>query len=139
MQAHYDKVKEIISKSISVETDVLIARLNPVLRGWANYHKGVVAKQTFSKLDFHIGWKLMRWGLRRHPRKSKLWVREHYWRKPGSRWEFAADVLKDDGSGNDASRQKWPLYLYKLAEFAREIQPRQKHLFYRLLIYIGIF
>ena len=56
VQAHYDKVKEIISKSVSVETDVLIARLNPVLRGWANYHKGVVAKQTFSKLDFLIGW-----------------------------------------------------------------------------------
>lgn len=116
VKAHYDKVKGIIAKSISVKTEVLIAQLNPVLRGWANYHKGVVAKQTFSKLDFQIYWRLMRWSLRRHPRKSKLWVREHYWRKPGSRWEFAADVLKDDGSGSDTSKQKWPLYLYKHAD-----------------------
>ena len=116
VKAHYDKVREIISKSISVKTEVLIAKLNPVLRGWANYHKGVVAKQTFSKLDRHIDWKLTRWGLRRHPRKSKLWVREHYWRKPGSRLEFAADVLKVDGSGSEAVTEKWPLYLYKLAD-----------------------
>ena len=116
VQAHYDKVKEIISKSISVKTEVLIAKLNPVLRGWANYHKGVVAKQTFSKLDFQINWKLMRWGLRRHPRKSKLWVKERYWRKPDKRWEFAADVLTDDKSKDGASTLAWPLYLYKLAD-----------------------
>ncbi|MBA3595304.1 MAG: group II intron reverse transcriptase/maturase [Polaromonas sp.] len=116
VKAHYDKVKEIISKSISVQTEVLIAKLNPVLRGWANYHRGVVAKQTFSKLDFQIYWKLMRWGLRRHPRKSKLWVKNRYWRKPDTRWEFAADVLMDDKSKDGASTHAWPLYLYKLAD-----------------------
>ena len=116
VKAHYDKVKEIISMSISVKTEVLIAQLNPVLRGWANYHKGVVAKQTFSKLDFQIYWKLMRLGLRRHPRKSKIWVRDRYWRKPDTRWEFAADVLMNDRSTDGASKQTWPLYLYKLAD-----------------------
>ncbi len=116
VKAHYDKVAEAISKSISVKTEVLIAKLNPVLRGWANYHRGVVAKQTFSKLDFQIYWKLMRWGLRRHPRKSKLWVKNRYWRRPDKRWEFAADVLMDDKSKDGASKQAWPLYLYKLAD-----------------------
>ena len=116
VKAHYDKVKEIISKSISVKTEVLIAKLNPVLRGWANYHKGVVAKQTFSKLDFQINWKLMRWGLRRHPRKSKLWVKERYWRKPDTRWEFSSDVLTNDKSIDGASTLAWTLYLYKLAD-----------------------
>ena len=33
VKAHYDKVKEIIAKSISVKTEVLIGKLNPVLRG----------------------------------------------------------------------------------------------------------
>ena len=116
VKAHYDKVKEIIDKSISVKTEVLIAKLNPVLRGWANYHKGVVAKQTFSKLDFQIKWKLMRWGLRRHPRKSKLWVKERYWRKPDTRWEFASDVLTNDKSIDGASTLAWTLYLYKLSD-----------------------
>lgn len=116
VKAHYDKVKKIVAESGQWKTEVLIGTLNPVLRGWANYHRGVVAKQTFSKLDFQLNWKLMRWGLRRHPRKSKHWVKERYWRKPDTRWEFASDVLKVDGSGSKAVTQKWPLYLYKLAD-----------------------
>jgi RNA-directed DNA polymerase len=35
----------IIERSLSVPTGVLINKLNPVLRGWAEYHKGVVAKR----------------------------------------------------------------------------------------------
>jgi RNA-directed DNA polymerase len=89
VKAFYGKVKEIIAGSLSVPTEVLIARMNPVLRGWAQYHQGVVAKATFSKLDSQIFWRLMRWGLRRHPRKSKQWVLTHYWSHPGLRWEFA--------------------------------------------------
>jgi RNA-directed DNA polymerase len=49
VKAFYDKVKSIIERSLSVPTAVLINKLNPVFRGWAEYHKGVVAKATFSK------------------------------------------------------------------------------------------
>jgi len=49
--AFYGKVRDIIAKSLSDPTAKLIKRLHPILRGWAEYHKGVVAKQTFSKLD----------------------------------------------------------------------------------------
>ena len=116
VKAHYDKVKKIVAGSGRWKTEVLIAKLNPILRGWAIYHRGVVAKQTFSKLDSWIYWRLIRWSLRRHPRKSKLWVHERYWKRPGSRWEFTAEVLKVDRSGSEAETQKWPLYLYKLAD-----------------------
>ena len=116
VKAHYDKVKGIVAESGRWKTEVLIAKLNPVLRGWANYHSGVVAKRTFSGLDSQIYWKLIRWGLRRHPRKSKIWVHERYWKRPGTRWEFTAEVLKVNGSGSEAVTQKWPLYLYKLAD-----------------------
>lgn len=116
VKAFYDKVKGIIASSLSVPTEVLINRLNPVLRGWATYHKGVVAKQTFSKLDQLIYWRLMRWGLRRHPRKSQGWVLTHYWRHPGTRWEFATDVLKKDKRNGKAAPKKWPLILHRLAD-----------------------
>ena len=88
VKAFYGKVNEIIGTSLSMRTETLIKRLNPLLRGWATYHKGVVAKATFSKLDSQIYWRLMRWGLRRHPRKSKKWVLEHYWKRPRGRWDF---------------------------------------------------
>ena len=92
VQTFYGKVKEIIGSSLSVRKEVLIQRLNPVLKGWAQYHKGVVAKAIFSKIDHLIYWRLMRWGLRRHPRKTRKWVLDHYWSHPGSRWDFVGEM-----------------------------------------------
>ena len=95
--AFYDKASSIIERSLSVPTELLIGKLNPVLRGWAEYHKGVVAKKAFSSLDHKIFWRLMRWGLRRHPRHSRQWVLEHYWHRFGSRSDFAGSYQNRDG------------------------------------------
>lgn len=111
VKAFYGKVKEIIATSLSVPTETLIQRLNPVLKGWAQYHKGTVAKQTFSKVDHLIYWRLTRWGLRRHPRKPGKWVYAHYWKQCGSRRLFAG--LQDDPFGGD---ERIPLPLYSLAD-----------------------
>ena len=89
VNAFYAEVQEIIADSLAVPTKRLIQRLNPVLYGWARYHRGVVAKSTFSKLDQLIYWRLMRWGLRRHPRKTKKWVYNRYWLNVGTRRVFA--------------------------------------------------
>ncbi|MBI0004373.1 hypothetical protein H3S80_10005 [Bartonella sp. M0177] len=32
----------------------LIRQLNPVLRGWANYHRHIVAKETFGYIDYRV-------------------------------------------------------------------------------------
>jgi len=107
--AFYGKVRDIIESSLSVPQAELIQRLNPVLRGWAEYHKGVVAKATFSRLDHLIYWRLMRWGKRRHPRKSGKWIMGHYWSHPGTRWEFSGRQPDRDGSDMQ-------LVLYQLAD-----------------------
>ena len=109
VKAFYGKIKEIIGTSLSVPTQTLIHRLNPLLRGWAAYHKGVVAKAAFSKLDHLIYWRLMRWGLRRHPRKSVKWVLEHYWKRPLGRWDFMS-------SSNECDQTLDSLALIKLAD-----------------------
>jgi RNA-directed DNA polymerase len=112
VKAFYSKVKEIIAKSVSkIPVETLIKRLKPVLKGWARYHKGTVAKQTFSKVDNLIYWRLTRWGLRSHPRKSRGWVYNHYWKKCGSRRLFAG--LQDDPFGG---AERIPLPLYSLAD-----------------------
>lgn len=109
VKTFYGKVKEIIADSQSkVSVETLIKRLNPVLKGWAQYHKGVVAKQTFSKVDHLIYWRLMRWGLRTHPRKTAGWVYGHYWKQCGSRKQFAG--LQDAPFGGK-ERIPYPLYL----------------------------
>lgn len=108
-KAFYDKVKGIIADSLAVPLHTLIQRLNPVLMGWARYHQGVVAKETFSKLDHLIYWRLMRWGLRRHPRETSKWVYDHYWLDAGSRRQFG-------GRGVDRRGDAVRIHLYQLAD-----------------------
>jgi RNA-directed DNA polymerase len=70
----------------------VIARLNPVIRGWAAYYRGVVSSKTFASLDSHM-WKLTyRWARRSHPGKSKKWVADRYFGRfhkfRNDRWVF---------------------------------------------------
>jgi len=110
--AFYRKVREIIKSSGALTQDALIGQLNPVLKGWAQYHSPVVAKQTFSKLDHLVFWRLWRWAKRRHPRKSADWIRNKYFRSIGGQnWVFAYPYK--NGKGEKQYRR-----LYKLAETA---------------------
>ena len=74
VQAFYGKVKEVVRRHATVKQAELIGLLNPILRGWAQYHHPVVAKETFSKLDSLLRWRLTRWARRRHPKKTPTWV-----------------------------------------------------------------
>jgi len=121
VQTFYGKVREIIATSLSIPTETLIKRLNPVLTGWAQYHKGIVAKHTFSKVDHLIYWRLMRWGKRRHPRKKAGWVYGHYWKQCGSRKQFAG--LRDDPFG-DEGRIPYPLYMLADMKIVRHVKVR---------------
>ena len=61
VKAFYRKVREIVVSNLMVKQETLIKLLSPVLRGWAQYHHPVVAKETFSELDSLLWWRLMRW------------------------------------------------------------------------------
>jgi RNA-directed DNA polymerase len=54
----------------------LVHQLNPVLRGWAEYHRHVVSKAVFNAADTFIFQTLWQWAQRRHPNKSKGWVKK---------------------------------------------------------------
>ncbi|WP_429262044.1 group II intron maturase-specific domain-containing protein [Paraburkholderia atlantica] len=85
-----DKVREIIKGNASVTQEALIQKLNPVIRGWAMYHRHVVAKASFSSIDSHIWQRLWKWARRRQPTKGARWVRNRYFRVDGHRsWDFA--------------------------------------------------
>jgi RNA-directed DNA polymerase len=98
-QAFYEKVKEIISKHKTVRQEDLIHLLNPVLRGWAQYHSPVVAKAMYSRMDDLIYKALWRWSKRRHPNKNAEWIGKKYFRTVGERnWVFAVLVANEEGS-----------------------------------------
>jgi RNA-directed DNA polymerase len=56
----------------------LIARLNPIIRGWAAYYRGVVSSAVFSALDNYVWQLTYRWARRGHPRKPGKWVIARY-------------------------------------------------------------
>lgn len=61
----------------------VIKQLNPLLRGFANYYRGVVSKETFSYVRYRTYEYLRNWGLRRHSEKSKKWVLNRYYGRFG--------------------------------------------------------
>ncbi|MDE5115280.1 MAG: hypothetical protein O4803_13950 [Trichodesmium sp. St15_bin1_1] len=82
IKTHYRKLAEISDKYKSAPVEALIAKLNPVIRGWANYYSSVVRKETFYTLDNLLWRRLWRWGKRRHPNKPSAWVKTKYFSPP---------------------------------------------------------
>jgi RNA-directed DNA polymerase len=98
VKAFLDSVRETIRVNRSAKQETLIHLLNPKIRGWANYHRHVVAKETYAKVDSHIWQALWRWSRRRHPCKSCRWVRQKYFRTQDHRhWVFAIPIRGYDG------------------------------------------
>jgi RNA-directed DNA polymerase len=87
-----DKVRQIIRRQRGVTQAHLIRQLNPVLRGWAFYHRHVAAKRTYKKVEWALWHSLLRWGQHRHANKSSHWVMQKYWHQINGRNEFAADT-----------------------------------------------
>ncbi len=72
--------------------EALIDNLNPIITGWVNYHRSVVAGEIFNRLDSRIWNMLWHWAKRRHPEKSKYWIADKYWHTKGNRnWVFSSD------------------------------------------------
>lgn len=92
VQAFKHKVFEIIKNSGALPADVLIYQLNPVLKGWGNYHRHVVSQKVFSLIDNDIYHALWRWATRRHGNKNLHWIKNKYFKSIGTHnWAFAAE------------------------------------------------
>lgn len=88
-----EKVRGLIKANPTVSQTVLISRLNPVIRGWVNYHRHGAAKARFNRVDHEIWRALWQWARRRHLKKSRDWVKQHYFPAQRNRaWMFAADT-----------------------------------------------
>lgn len=94
LQRHLRKIKDIVKVNRTSRQDILIKQLNPVLLGWANYHRHVVAKETFGYVDYRV-WKLLwRWSCRRHGNRQKRWVKKKYFHSVKSEnWVFQSTLL----------------------------------------------
>jgi len=73
-------------------TQAIMQSLNPIIRGWANYHRINVASKTFSSLDKWMYQREVRYIKRTHPNKPAYWTKARYFgrmnRKRQANWVF---------------------------------------------------
>lgn len=115
VQAFLRKIRETVKAAKMDRQEWLIGTLNPIIRGWANYHRNQVADDVFRTVD-HLIWQMLwRWARRRHPKKSLRWVKDRYFHRLGREdWVFGVQTARRNGE------RKW-VTLVK----ARNIQIRR--------------
>lgn len=119
--AFLKKVRESIREMRTARQADMIRRLNPIIRGWVNYHRSIVAKRTFTKVDNAIFRELMRWGKRRHARKSNIWIHNKYFTTLNKRNHHFCAKVRDEKTGNTAI---WKLMLAEYTPIVRHIKIR---------------
>jgi RNA-directed DNA polymerase len=88
------RIRERLSAEATVmrgaNADALIARLNPVITGWAAYYRIGVSKRAYNALDAHL-WRLAwKWANFSHPNKPRRWI-----------------ITRHFGMFNPARQDKW--------------------------------
>jgi len=89
LKALVQKSRECIKGCLGQTAQTLIAKLNPIIRGWANYHRHVCSGTAFWKADLSIQYQLLRWAKRTHPNKSYGWLKQKYFSTGGKFGFFA--------------------------------------------------
>ncbi len=114
------KIRTLIKSNPVSPPERLIAQLNPILRGWAYYHRHVVSKRTFSFIDHRVFQRIWRWATTRHPNKSKQWVKDKFFQDYNGRdWVFYADKI--DRHGNPSTSR---LFITQTGPIKRHIKVR---------------
>jgi RNA-directed DNA polymerase len=109
--------KTIMNMKARTQEEV-IDKINPMLRGFANYYRGVVSKETFSYIRYRVKIYLWRWAVRRHPNKSKTWVQRKYYGKfQGDNWTFMCS-----GTGRKGKEKLHILYNISSTPIVRHIK-----------------
>jgi RNA-directed DNA polymerase len=89
------KIRKTIQRYRGVSQERLIQVLNPIIRGWANSKRSQIASKTFQALDAYLWLHLWKWARKRHPKMSKVKLKNKYWHRIGKQnWVFG--VKKDD-------------------------------------------
>jgi RNA-directed DNA polymerase len=81
-------IKDLFRRTTCQETlESRLRRVNPILRGWANFYRHAWrAKRVFAFHDHYVWWAIYRWLRKKHPKKPMRAIYAMYgWRKPRGR------------------------------------------------------
>jgi len=89
------RIKMLTGRSTTnLSLDQLIHALNPILRGWTNYHRHNAAKRCFAYLSYYLWWRVIRWLRKKYPRLTWKQIRRRCW---GCDW-----------TSREGTRLAWP-------------------------------
>lgn len=111
VKALLDKVRVEIKADPQARAGDLIGKLNPLIRGWANYQRHGASWRTFWRVDWQISQALWRWARRRHRKKTAAWVVKKYYPRTDGRQVFSGTTLNRAGEVR-------PVRLYQAHETA---------------------
>lgn len=112
------KVRDLIRQLRPAPQSRVIEVINPVITGWARYHRHVVSQKTFSYVDNEIWYSLWQWARRRHPKKTPRWIAGRYFHRIEDRsWVFAIKTGECNTEGKP---------LYQMLRYAAKI-PIERH------------
>jgi RNA-directed DNA polymerase len=92
------RIKELTGRTTTnLSLEALIHALNPVLRGWTNYHRHGASKRCFAYLSHYLWWRVVRWLRKKYPRLTWKQIKRRYWRRTwdgvnGARIAWPAEV-----------------------------------------------
>ena len=116
------KSKETISEEIQKlkgnNVGAVIDKLNPIISGVGNYWSPLVAKQTYSHIDYHI-WSCTFIFLKHlHPKKSKTWIINRYYKADISGQSKNRWILTDPKEHKQLTKMSWiPIVRHRLIKF----------------------
>jgi len=97
-----EKVKELKSKlrkiwlnGVGWTVEALADKINPIIRGWANYYSIGTSTETFKELDTWMFRREIRFIKKRHPAKPTGWTSSTYFgrfnpNRPNNKWYFGS-------------------------------------------------
>jgi RNA-directed DNA polymerase len=92
------KTRMVIKACAGASALTLIQRLNPILRGWANFYRHACSKRTFAYVDSRIFSQVWNWAVKRHATKGNRWIKQRYFCSVGTRaWSFSASQQTQKG------------------------------------------
>lgn len=119
IQSIKEKIKAICKSSGQLTQAQMIDRLNPVLRGWANYHRHIICGRTYADINSYVWFRLMRWGKSRHPTKSGIWIAKRYFsHAKNSTWAF-----KDKVTSKTLIRLNYDIQTFRHIKIQGEANP----------------
>ena len=68
----------------------VLVKINPIVRGWANYYRAAASSRTFAAMDRYLWQLTYKWACFSHGNKPKPWIVSRYY-----------------GRFNPASRDRW--------------------------------